>query len=211
MRRGIPAATAAVLACGVALAGCSSGRDDRQAGAAPKPSPSASASSDPAPTQAVLATVTGRLPADRRAALTKAVTAVVDGWLDGAYLGDFPRSDYAPAFAGFTAGAAAKAQRQLALMSNAPVSDRIDSATATRRSISLDVLAVGRRAVGVTARVDLAFGTTGRLAGPQEVTGTLDLTPAAGGWKVFGYRVSRTPVPAATAPASPAVSSGSAS
>src|SRR3954451_4867166 len=104
MRRGIPAATAAVLACGVALAGCSSGGDDRQAGRAPKPSPSASASTDPAPTQAVLATVTGRLPADRRAALTKAVTAVVDGWLEGAYLGDFPRSDYAPAFAGFTAG-----------------------------------------------------------------------------------------------------------
>ena len=211
MRRGIPAATAAVLACGVALAGCSSGSDEKRAGGVAKASPSASASTDPTSTPAVVATVTGRLPAEQRTALAKDVAQVVDRWLDGAYLGDFPRTDYAPAFAGFTAGAAAKAQRQLALMSNAPVSDRIDSATATRRSISLDVLAVGRRAVGVTARVDLAFGTTGRLAGPQEVTGTLDLTPAAGGWKVFGYRVSRTPVPAATAPASPAVSSGSAS
>jgi hypothetical protein len=157
-----------------------------------------------------VATVTGRLPAQRRQALAQQVGAVVDGWLDHAYLGDFPRTDYAPAFTGFTAGAAAKAQHQLALMSNAGLSDRIQKATATKRSISLDVLAVGQRPAGVTASVDLAFVTSGAAAGPQEVTGTLDLSPVGDGWKVFGYRISRTPSPAAAAPASPATS-GSAS
>jgi hypothetical protein len=204
MRRAIPAAAAAVLACGAVLAGCSDSSDGKQASSTPKPAASASPTPDPTAQQAVVATVTGRLPAEGRTALAKEVTQVVDGWLDGAYLGAFPRTDYAPAFAGFTAGAAAKAQRELALMSNASVSDRITGATPTRRSISLDVLAVGQRPAGVTATVDLAFETAGTLAGPQEVTGTLDLTPAAGGWKIFGYRISRTPVPAASAPASPA-------
>jgi hypothetical protein len=211
MRRGISAAAAAVLACGVALAGCSNGSEEKQGGGAPKASVSASAGTHQPATRAVVATVTGRLAADRRTALAQDIAEVVDGWLDGAYLGDFPRADYAPAFAGFTAGAAARARRELALMSNAPMSDRIDKATATKRSVSLDVLSIGRRPVGVTATVDLAFATTGDLAGPQEVTGTLDLTPVGGGWKIFGYRVSRTPVPPATAPASPAATSESTS
>lgn len=203
MRRGIAVATAAVLACGTTLAGCSDGSGEKQAGSAPRPSTSASTGADPAVGPAVVTTVTGRLPAQRRTALAEAITAVVDGWLDGAYLGDFPRADYAPAFTGFTAGAAARAQRQLALMSNAAVSDRIDEASATRRSISLDVLAVGQQPVGVTATVDLAFRTTGELAAAQEVSGTLDLTPVGGGWRIFGYRVSRTPVAAATPSAIP--------
>jgi hypothetical protein len=211
MRRGISAAAAAVLACGAALAGCSDDGKDEATGPAPRASASASAGTAPGPAAAVVATVTGRLPAERRSALAEQVAEVVDGWLDGAYLGDFPRADFAPAFAGFTAGAAARARRELPLMSNASMSDRIDSASATRRTISLDVLAVGRRPVGVTATVDLAFETTGTLAVPQQVTGTLDLTPVGGGWKVFGYRISRTPVPAATGPASPAATPESAS
>jgi hypothetical protein len=48
----------------------------------------------------------------------------------------------------------------------------------------------------VTATVDLAFETSGAAAGAQQVTGTLELTPVGGGWKIFGYRISRTPATA---------------
>lgn len=212
IRRGTKTAVAAVLTCGLLLAGCSGGSDHKP-GAGGSASPTADAGgTDQTSAAATLDHLTGRLGPARRDALVEAVTRVVDGWLDGAYLGDFPRSDYAAAFAGFTTGAAAKAQGDLAMMTNSDISDRIEKATATRRSISLDVLAIKQKPVGVTATIDLAFETTGALAGAQEVTGTLDLTPDGDGWKIFGFQISRTPAaPAATAPASPAATSESAS
>jgi hypothetical protein len=193
MRRGTAGAAAAVLVCGMTLAGCSGGSDDKPGGDRSTSTAGASTSAAPAAPRATVATVTGRLGASGRAALAEAVGTVVDHWLDGAYLGQFPRADYSAAFAGFTPGAAAKAHRDLALMTNAGISNRIDQATATRKAISLDVLAIRQRAVGVTAKVDLAFTTTGALSGAQRVTGTLDLTPAGNGWKVFGYEIERTP------------------
>jgi uncharacterized protein YaiE (UPF0345 family) len=57
--------------------------------------------------------------------------------------------------------------------------------------VSLDVLAVGRRAVGVTARVELLFRTTGRETGTHRIAGTLDLTPQRGAWQVFGFEIRR--------------------
>lgn len=191
MRRGTASALAAVLACGIALTGCSGKSDDKPAAGGPTSTSSPSAAPAKVTTQAVVATVTGNLGATGRDALAAAIAKVVDGWLDGAYLGDFPRADYKAAFAGFTPGAAGKAQRDLKLMTNAAISDRIDTAEATKRSITLDVLSVKQRPVGVTATVDLTFQTTGALAGVQEITGTLDLTPDRSGWKIFGFDVSR--------------------
>jgi hypothetical protein len=219
MRRANPRVVAAAVVSVIALAGCSGGNDDKPDGRR-SPSPATGTSTGTAETDAMsaraaVATVTGRLGAARRDALADSVTSVVDGWLNAAYLGDFPRSDYSGAFAGFTTGAAAQAKRNLALMSNAEISSRIDTATATRRSISLDVLSIAQKPVGVTATVDLVFETTGAVTGPQEVTGTLDLTPDGDGWKIFGFAIGRTPTaptaPAATASASPAATSESAS
>jgi hypothetical protein len=193
MRRGTSRALAAALVSVLTLAGCSSGNDGTPGGSRPRSGGAAATETDPASAPATVATVTGRLGADRRAALAGAVTQVVDGWLEGAYLGDFPRTDYSAAFSGFTPGAAARARHQLALMSNTDISDQIETAEAVRRSISLDVLSIKQKPVGVTATVDLAFETTGALAGPQQVTGTLDLTPDGSAWKVFGFTISRTP------------------
>ena len=50
-----------------------------------------------------------KLDPEHRARVKDGVTAVIDPWFDGAFLGDFPRADYADAFAGFTKGAAADA------------------------------------------------------------------------------------------------------
>ncbi|MDH2415351.1 hypothetical protein [Nocardioides sp. CER19] len=193
MRRGTARVAAAVLVCGITLAGCSGGSDDKPTGGRSTSAASPSATTAPAAPEATVATVTGRLDGARRVALAQAVGTVVGRWLDGAYLGRFPRTDYSAAFAGFTAGAAAKAHRDLALMSNAAISSRIDTATATKRVISLDVLSLDQRPVGVTATVRLAFDTTGTLTGSQQVAGTVDLTPVGNGWKIFGYEIARTP------------------
>ena len=175
----------------ITLAGCSGGSDDKPSSTGSPSASTTTAAPEPADTRATVTTLTGRLSAARRDALAGAVTAVVDRWLEGAYLGDFPRSDYSSAFAGFTPGAAARAKRNRALMTNAGISDRIDTARATKRTISLDVLSLKQRPVGVTAKVDLAFETSGALAGGQEVTGTVDLTPVGNGWKIFGFEISR--------------------
>jgi hypothetical protein len=117
------------------------------------------------------------------------VSAVIDPWFDQAFLGDFPRSDYAAAFAGFTEGAAEDAQRDLDLLSNAGLSDRIDSATATNRRVRLDVFAPEGHARGVTANFVLDFDTAGDLEQHLRVHGALYLAKVKGEWKVFGYDV----------------------
>jgi hypothetical protein len=175
----------------ITLTGCSGGSDDKPTAAGTPTAATTTAAPAPTSTPATVATLTGRLTADRRDALAASVTQVVDRWLEGAYLGDFPRTDYTPAFAGFTPGAAAKAKRDIALMSNYEISSEIDEAEATKRTISLDVLSIKQRPVGVTATVDLGFETSGSLAGAHEVTGTLDLTPVGNTWKIFGFEISR--------------------
>ena len=66
---------------------------------------------------------------------------MVDQWFDEAFLGEFPRSDFDAAFAAFTEDAAADAERDIDLLSNADIADQIDSATATNRRVRLDVFA----------------------------------------------------------------------
>ena len=191
MRPGTSRVLAAAVVSMITLTGCSGGSDDKPASA---PSPTASPTSaapEPASDPAAVVTVTGRLDPDRRRALAASVTEVVDRWLDGACLGDFPRTDYTAAFTDFTAGAAAKAKRDLALMTNHDLSSKIARAEATKRTISLDVLSLKQRPVGVTAKVDLAFETSGGQAGAHEITGTLDLTPVGHAWKIFGFEISR--------------------
>lgn len=186
--RRIGAVLSAALAVGAA--GCSGDDDKGQ-----KPAdPGAPAQ---VTTQATVAALTGKLRPDVQEQLTAAVTKMVDDWFDAAFLGDFPRSDYDPAFAAFTEGAATKARADLALVSAVAIADRIDHAEATGRAVGLDVLAVKGRPVGVTANVDLTFETTGALAGPQRVTGSLDLTPVDGQWKVFGFDIANTAASAA--------------
>jgi hypothetical protein len=129
------------------------------------------------------------LDAVHRAKVKDGVTAVVDPWLDGAFLGDFPRQDYAGAFAGFTEGAAVDAERDLDLLSNQSIADQIDSATATRRRVRLNVFAPDGHPRGVTAHVVLEFATAGDLKESMRVRGDLYLAKDKGEWKIFGYDV----------------------
>ena len=142
-------------------------------------------------TTVAIGTVSGRLAKKERARLRRQVGAAVDRWIDAAYVGgDYPRTDFSRAFRGFSKDAAALAQRDRRLMSNAAVGERVESVTATARKLTIDVLAARGRAVGATGRFVLVLDLTGEVQRTDRIAGRLFLSPP-GGWQVFGYDVKR--------------------
>ena len=182
-----------------ALGGCGDEPADRPA-AAPTSAPTAAASPTTATevpgvpavrTKVRTGRVTGRLTARRRTRLVHHVAAVTDRWFDAAYVtGDYPRTNFARAFPGFTTGATRTAHRDRDLMTNADLGKRIDEVKVKRRTVTVDLLAVGGRARAATARVHLAFTTSG-VERRVRVTGRLFLTQRNGRWRVFGYDVAK--------------------
>jgi hypothetical protein len=153
-----------VLAVALIAGGC---QDDDPS--AERPEPSATTSTAPEVRTAVtFGRVTGKLPADARKRLATRVGAAVDDWADAAYLrGDKVVRGIAAPWSGFTA------------------------ADATRRRVRIDTLAVHRRPVGVTAHVLLVLDARGRAQRKVRVQGRLFLTHGDGGWRVFGYDVTK--------------------
>lgn len=188
------AATAVTTVALLALTGCS-GDDGGDPGSGGSGGSELSASSSGAPplaTHTTLGVVSGRLADADRARLKGKVAGVVDDWIDAAYVGgDWPRTDLGGAFPHFSNGAARDARRDAALMSNQRIGDRIESVEATKRRLRVDVLAVKRKAVGVTARFVLAMDLAGEVDRSDRVSGSLFLTFRDGGWQVFGYDVQR--------------------
>ncbi|WP_345526244.1 hypothetical protein [Nocardioides endophyticus] len=181
---------AALVVVGLAAGGCSDGSD----GGPRKADATSSASAAPAEvvTAASVGQLAGKLPQARRAQLVGEVQQVVDGWIDAAYLsGDYPRTDFAGSWPGFTAPAQAKAERDGDLMSNRDIGASIDGVEPQKRQLKLDVLSVRKRPVGVTARVVLRFATTGDTVKDVRVAGRLYLTKGKQGWQVFGYDVTK--------------------
>jgi hypothetical protein len=171
---------------------CSGDSDDDGAAPGDGSSDSATATERTVTTQVSFGKLTGKLPPDARQRVSDQVGDVVDGWIDAAYVGgDYPRRDFSDVWPGFTAGAEADAHQDRALMSNEDIGDRIDGVEPYKRVVRLDVLAVGQHAVGVTAHVALAFGTTGDLERKVRVKGRLFLTHTDRGWQVFGYDVTK--------------------
>jgi len=189
-----PSRARSALVSGVALllllgaVGCDSGDD---IGHHDKGSTSGDAEATPeVATVMTLQGVGKHLDAVRRERVKTRVTAVIDPWLDGAFLGDFPRSNWSSAFAGFTEGAAADAEhRDLDLLTNAAIADQIESATATRRRVRLDVFSFKGHPRGATAHVVLDYTTKGDLEEAMQVRGDLYLAKVKGEWKIFGYDV----------------------
>jgi hypothetical protein len=179
---------AVVTAVSLVASGCSG--DDAEPGADASGTGSQATDTTPVSTVTTLANLGKGVSDAKRAKIKDGVTAAVDPWLDGAFLGDFPRSDWTAAFTTFTAGAAADAEgRDLALLSNAAIADRIDGATATRRRVRAEVFSDGGHARGATAYVTLDFDTSGDLAESRRVSGRLYLVKDKGAWRVFGYDV----------------------
>lgn len=192
-RRSARTATAISLAVllGAPLSACSGDDGDPGPGG---PDASAGAGAEaPAPVETVarMGEVVGKLSGPRRARLTTHVTDVVDAWIDAAYLGDYPRTDVEDAFPGFSEGAAADARTDGALMSNTPLGPDLDEVVALQRRLTIDALAPGGRAVGVTARVVLTMRLSGEVNRKERVGGSLFMTYRDGDWQVFGYDVTR--------------------
>jgi hypothetical protein len=184
------------LALVLALTGtaCSSGAD-------PSASPERLSRSDaqaslashpPLPTTTKIHRVHGRLPDVRRKAVRRQVGKAVDRWWEAAYLGGtYPRSSFRSAFPGFTDGAEERARSDKALLTNQTRGPHVDSVTATRRAVSLDILATDSQARTVTAQFVLKFDSTGDKAGSTTVRGRLFLVRKRAGWRIFGYDVAK--------------------
>ena len=184
----------AVLVTSVAfVGGCSSDEPSTPAAKEPnEPVGSTPAAERQISTKATVGRVIGKLGETQKARMTADVSAVVDEFFDNAYLGDFPRSSFGKAYASFTQGARADAERDADLLSNTEIADQIDLATGTKRRVALDVLAVKGKPQGVTARFTLDFETAGELERVERVKGYLLLADEGQGWKVFGYSVIRS-------------------
>lgn len=187
----VRARVATVLAVAIALLGSACSGDEKAAEERPEP-PGADLVAQ-VPLEARFGVLAGKLPASRRTSIARQVGAVVDGWFEAAYLGgDYPRTDFADAFPGFTAGAARLARRDRALLSNASVGGRVEEVTVTSRTVRVDVLAPKGRVAGATARFRLDFTTEGTFARRVVVHGRLMLTHGRTGWRVFAYDVRRS-------------------
>lgn len=185
--------TVSAAAVCLALVGSSaacSGDDDPEGGDPPAAS-GAPSGPPPIKTVARLGKVVGGLDKQRRARLKTQVAEVVDAWIDAAYLGDFPRTDFSDAFPGFTKGAAADAATDAGLMSNKRFGADLEQVVATKREVTVDALAVRKRAVAATARFVLAMRLDGAVQRKERVRGRLFLTYDKGAWRVFGYDVNR--------------------
>jgi hypothetical protein len=148
--------------------------------------------SHPVPTKVGIHRVFGRLPVARRKAVRAQVGKVVDRWWEASFLGGtYPRGSFPSAFPGFTAAAEERARSDKALLTNETGGPLIDSVTATRRAVTLDILATRKQARTVTAHVLLKFDTTGQKTGTTTVRGRLFLTHKRGAWRVFGYDISK--------------------
>lgn len=179
---------AACLALALSLAACTG--DEEPKGDEPTSSDSPSGP-PPITTVARLGKVVGDLDKQKRAALRTKVADVVDGWIDAAYLGDFPRTDFSDAFPGFTNGAAADAGVDAGLMTNKRYAADLEQVLATKREVVVDALAVRKHAVAATAHFVLAMTLDGGVHRKERVRGRLFLTFEKGAWRVFGYDVNR--------------------
>lgn len=180
-----------VLGLVLGLAGCSGDDDEEPDGDGERSS--SGAPTDPGiDTRVEVGEVAGKLGKRPAREVAADVAEVVDRWLDAAYVvGDYPRSKFGDAFPGFTKDAATLAARQPGLMSNQAVGDDVDGVTATRRVVRVDVLAPKGKAAGATAHVKLVIELTGKVERTDQIRGRVVLTPAKGGWQVFGFDIER--------------------
>lgn len=182
---------ALALTTGVLAAGCSDGSGGPSASPSALPTPSV-------PYVVKLAKVTGRLPAAKRDQLRREAGGAIEDWWRAAYL----TTGAANRFAGFTPGAAKLAARDADLLTNKADPAGVDGREVVRQAVDLDVLAVGGRAKGATARLHLTYDTEG-VTRRCTVGGTVSLVPAAASWRIFGYDVThRCAAPKVSSPAS---------
>jgi hypothetical protein len=134
--------------------------------------------------------IRGELAEKSRSNLRAGLRDAIEAWMGGFDAG----TDISAALAAYTPGAAALAREQAAVTTTAKLDPELVEVVPTRRSAQVAVLAAGGRAVGASADVLLVVVGAAEDGSSVElvVRGDLVLTPMPGGWKVFGFELTRT-------------------
>lgn len=141
-----------------------------------------------APTSATLTTrvvsVQGPPKQQRqRGRLAESVGAVLEEYVDAAFLGGFPRDDFSDAFATFTPGLARRAQRDADFLTGSRYAEA-ETVRATALRARLSALAPDTGPAGVTAYVRFEMDADGAT---WVYRGRLLLTPRGDSFRIFGY------------------------
>lgn len=196
----------AVLLALALVAGCSKGEDPSQDEADTSPAASAGdGSQQPAEVSTMVrqGQVSGAVPPEVRLRVRRSVALVADTWLDAGWVrDDYPTARFPGAFAGFTPAAGRLAAADPKQTTNMLLGRRIDGVEVLDRRVTVDILGVQGTPHGATARVRLAFRTTGQARRHVVVTARLQLSKvltSTGGkprkaappspWRVFAYHV----------------------
>jgi hypothetical protein len=172
---------AAVLLVCVALGGCT---------AEPSGPPESQPSSESAALR-VRTAVHGdsNLTPAARAEAEGAVGDVLSGYVVRAFLGDYPREDFARAFESFTGNLVQEASGDLDQLT-ANRFREAEAVRATRLGADLSFLVQDSDIIGATASVRFAFeATVDGKERPLSLRGRLMLVEDDGDWSVFGYDV----------------------
>ena len=171
---------AAVLLVSVALGGCTAEPPDR---------PVSQSTSESVALR--VRTVHGdtNLTPDARAEAEGAVGDVLSGYVVRAFLGDYPREDFARAFESFTGNLVREASRDLDQLT-ANRFREAEAVRATRLGADLSFVVQDSDIIGATASVRFAFeATVDGEERPLSLRGRLMLVEDDGAWSVFGYDV----------------------
>lgn len=192
-------AAGVLLALATALAAASCSGDDGDDGGNEESSqagegPDATAAPKGAKLKVRPGKVTGQLKKSRTRRVARDVGDVVDRWFRSAYLGgEYPRNDFSNAFGTFTRDLRRRARQDKRQLSNARFGKRIDDVVAVRRVVRVDLLSPKGKPAGATARINLAFDTSGKAERRVVVRGRVMLTKGGkGNWRIFAYDVSRS-------------------
>ena len=157
------------------------------------PEPSGPPDSQPSAESAALRvrTVHGatNLTPTARADAEDAVGDVLSSYVVRAFLGNYPREDFARAFESFTGSLVQDASRDLDLLTANRFRDA-EAIRATRLGADLSFLVHDSDIIGATATVRFAFeATVDGEERPLSLDGRLMLVEEEGAWSVFGYDV----------------------
>lgn len=179
-----------VLVVAMSLAACSG--DDDDSGDDPE-IPSEEPTAMVVTSRVTIGEVSGRLPKQKRNAISADVGKVVTDWIEAAYFDGAPQVSLGDAFPGFTKGAAALARRDRWLMSNATLGGNVEEVVPVGKvRVAVDMLAVKGRVAGATGRFKVVFDTVAERTKRVTVRGRVALSRnQKGNWQIFAYDAGR--------------------
>jgi len=170
----------AILLVSVALGGCTAERPD---------GPGLQPTSESVALRVRTVHGDANLTADARAEAEEAVGDVLSGYVVRAFLGDYPREDFARAFESFTGNLVREASGDLDQLT-ANRFREAEAVRATRLGADLSFVVQDSDIIGATASVSFAFeATVDGEERPLSLRGRLMMVEDDGAWSMFGYDV----------------------